>query len=117
MQKGDIFTKDGTKYAIKQIFPGGEGGGRVDASKFKGDKLQKGRPCKFTVDDVKGFLGESTDDEEVIESVNKTSSVDETDESEDDTSWEEVRDNREAVEDLINQFRDSGTEMTTSDDW
>ncbi len=124
MQKGDIFTKDGTKYAIKQIFLGGENGGRVDASKFKDGKLQKGRPCKFTVNDVKGLLGETTDsaDEDVVEPkvVKKPSVIgdyDDSDEAVEEPSWDEVRDNRAVVEDLINQFRDSGTEMTSSEDW
>lgn len=123
MQKGDVFTKDGTKYSIKQIFLGGENGGRVDASKFKDGKLQKGRPCKFTVAEVKGLLGESgtSDDEDETEDsfddVKVNSDGLDSDNDDSDPSWEDTRDNREVVEDLINTMRESGADFSNSDSW
>lgn len=80
MEIGRTFTVNGGNYVIKQIT-----GDRIDASKIIGEgpasHIQRGRPCKFTYNQVAEALGysvtitapdtkteysETPDDEEVI---------------------------------------------------
>jgi hypothetical protein len=119
---GDTFVLGGAKWAIKLIDLDGThptnktGKPRINASRFYKDefgyeKVRKGRPSKFTVEEVFAAMGQ-----EVPKSSNPENAGFELDTApidEAEKSWERVRMNESRVAELIGSLDDDSTD----EDW